>query len=240
MKQNIDDFDGMKDFIISIITVVAWVLIGTIVIIGYFTIETKGESLMLSFISTIFTIISSLGISATIGVYFWQKNDALNKQKDIDDRIINKIEFKLKLINLTIISLITFLKNASNYDIEIDRDVAIFKKISPLIKVGDMEEEPINKVDIIYDDLDNEINPYTMLVSKKLYNIIKDINVCERKIFSAIYLYADHNSYIKNNIDNSISIESEVEIDAKEAIKYLISYREDISKIKKLINNTMH
>ncbi|MCT8249541.1 hypothetical protein [Proteus faecis] len=189
--------------------------------------------------STFFSFTSAFSIFSTIGVYFWQKNDALNKQKDIDDRIIEKIEFKLKIINLTIISLITFLKNASNYDIEIDRNVVIFKKISPLIKIGDMEEEPINKVDIIYDDLDNEINQYTMLVSKKLYNIIKDINVCERKIFSTIYLYADHNSYIKNNIDNSISIESEVEIDAKEAIKYLISHREEISKIKKLIYNTM-
>lgn len=73
MKHNIDNFNGVSDFIISIVIVVAWVLIGTIVVIGYFTIETKGESVMLSFISTIFTVISSLGIAATIGVYFWQK-----------------------------------------------------------------------------------------------------------------------------------------------------------------------
>ncbi|EJD6083651.1 hypothetical protein M0J74_RS19530 [Providencia rettgeri] len=83
MKRNIDDFDGMKDFIISIIGAVAWFLIGAIVIIGYFTVETKGESIMLSYISTIFTIISSLGIAATIGVYFWQKKDAqdINEKK---------------------------------------------------------------------------------------------------------------------------------------------------------------
>lgn len=79
MKRNIDDFYGMKDFIISIIGAVAWFLIGTIVVIGYFTVKTKGESVMLSFISTIFTIISSLGIAATIGVYFWQKKDSINK-----------------------------------------------------------------------------------------------------------------------------------------------------------------
>ncbi|NBM74048.1 hypothetical protein GWI83_00615, partial [Proteus sp. G4444] len=51
MKRNIDDFNGVGDFIISIVTVVAWVLIGTIVIIGYFTIETKGESIIISFVS---------------------------------------------------------------------------------------------------------------------------------------------------------------------------------------------
>lgn len=89
MKRNIDDFNGMSDFIISIVTVVAWVLIGTIIAIGYFTIETKGESVMLSFVSAIFTIISSLGIAATIIVYFKQKNDSntlrnedLSKKKD--------------------------------------------------------------------------------------------------------------------------------------------------------------
>lgn len=75
MKRNIDDFDGMKDFIISIITVIAWVLIGTIITIGYFTIDTKGESIIISFVSMIFTIVSSLGILATIGVYFWQRQD---------------------------------------------------------------------------------------------------------------------------------------------------------------------
>ncbi|HDU8655536.1 TPA: hypothetical protein RG711_003096 [Morganella morganii subsp. morganii] len=92
MKRNIDDFDGMKDFIISVITVVAWVLIGVIVIIGYFTIDTKGESVMLSFVSTIFTIISSLGIAATIGVYFWQRNDTKRRQNDSDDKFFIEIK----------------------------------------------------------------------------------------------------------------------------------------------------
>ncbi|WP_311747367.1 hypothetical protein [Proteus columbae] len=92
MKRNIDDFDGMKDFIISIITVVAWVLIGAIITIGYFTIETKGESIILSFISTIFTIISSLGIAATIGVYFWQRNDTKRRQNESDDKFFIEIK----------------------------------------------------------------------------------------------------------------------------------------------------
>ncbi|MTC75391.1 hypothetical protein GKR75_14195 [Providencia sp. wls1919] len=85
MKRNINDFDGMKDFIISIIGAVAWFLIGTIVIVGYFTIETKGESIVISFISMFFTIVSSLGIAATIGVYLWQKNDnETQKNKKIE------------------------------------------------------------------------------------------------------------------------------------------------------------
>ncbi|EMI7478830.1 hypothetical protein RNA47_002531 [Morganella morganii] len=81
MKRNIDDFDGMKDFILSVITVVAWFLIVTIVIVGYFTVETKGESIMISLISMFFTIISALGIVVTITVYCLQKN---SKNKEIN------------------------------------------------------------------------------------------------------------------------------------------------------------
>ncbi|NBM88904.1 hypothetical protein F9282_14620 [Proteus terrae subsp. cibarius] len=92
MKRNIDDFYSMSDFIISIITVVAWVLIGSIIAVGYFTIETKGESIILSFTSTIFTIISSLGIVATIGVYFWQRNDIKIKQNENDDKFFIEIK----------------------------------------------------------------------------------------------------------------------------------------------------
>ncbi|MBC4002702.1 hypothetical protein [Morganella morganii] len=84
MKRNIDDFDGMKDFIISIVSAIAWFLIVTTVVVGYFTVETKGESIVISFISMFFTIISSLGIFATIGVYFKQKKDTKeNKRKTI-------------------------------------------------------------------------------------------------------------------------------------------------------------
>lgn len=97
MKRNIDDFDGMKDFIISIVGVVAWFLIGVIVIVGYFTIKTKGESILISFISMFFTIVSSLGIAATIGVYFKQKkdqeirdNENNNKKKNSIKHLINK------------------------------------------------------------------------------------------------------------------------------------------------------
>lgn len=99
MKRNIDDFNGMSDFIISMVTVIAWVLIGTIVTIGYFTIETKGESIMLSFTSTIFTIISSLGIVATISIYCWQKND----QKNRDNAILNRRKESIKhLIKISV------------------------------------------------------------------------------------------------------------------------------------------
>lgn len=106
MKRNIDDFNGMSDFIISIVTVVAWVLIGTIVIIGYFTIETKGESIIISFVSMVFTIISSLGIIATISVYLWQKNDFINQNILKSKAIESIIKSECEKINLVIEQLI--------------------------------------------------------------------------------------------------------------------------------------
>ncbi|AWF39908.1 TPA: hypothetical protein SLO42_001222 [Proteus mirabilis] len=102
MKRNIDDFNGVGDFIISIVTVVAWVLIGTIVIIGYFTIETKGESIIISFVSMVFTIISSLGIIATISVYLWQKNDFTNQNILKSKAIESIIKSECEKINLVI------------------------------------------------------------------------------------------------------------------------------------------
>ncbi len=99
MKRNIDDFDGMKDFIISIIMVVAWILIGTIIVVGYYTIETKGESIIISLVSMVFTMISALGIGVTIIVYYLQKaseNIKINKVKKslIEDlsQIIDNIQ----------------------------------------------------------------------------------------------------------------------------------------------------
>lgn len=117
MKRNIDDFNGMKDFIVSIVTVVAWVLIGAIVTIGYFTIETKGESVMLSFTSTIFTIISSLGIAATIGVYFWQKKDnSLQIEKKINaiNMIMARKCKRVNWLSFNILKLIESIKNDNN------------------------------------------------------------------------------------------------------------------------------
>ncbi|MEI9600299.1 hypothetical protein V5030_13920 [Moellerella wisconsensis] len=101
MKRNIDDFDGMNDFIISIIGAIAWFLIGIIVVIGYFTVETKGESIILSYISTIFTVISSLGITATIGVYIWQKNDSQRKQHEYEKNFFSDIKRTAKEFILT-------------------------------------------------------------------------------------------------------------------------------------------
>ncbi|EPZ9228849.1 hypothetical protein JEO92_18285 [Proteus mirabilis] len=83
MKRNIDDFDNETDFIISIVTVIAWVLIGVIVAIGYLTVETKGEGIMLNYITTFFTALSGMGIAVGFIVYILQKKD---KKKDFHQK----------------------------------------------------------------------------------------------------------------------------------------------------------
>ncbi|MQC06433.1 hypothetical protein [Morganella morganii] len=53
-------------------------------------------------ISSFFSFISTFGIAATIGVYFWQKNDSNKKQKDFDEKLIPLIKKKSQLISHTI------------------------------------------------------------------------------------------------------------------------------------------
>ncbi|WP_109399501.1 hypothetical protein [Proteus sp. TJ1640] len=103
MKRNIDDFNGMKDFIISIVGVVAWFLIGFIIIVGYFTLETKGESVMLNYISTFFTTLSGMGIVVGFIVYALQKNDKKKELKQNFEHYCNVIsEEKEKIIEFYI------------------------------------------------------------------------------------------------------------------------------------------
>lgn len=169
MKRNIDDFDGMKDFIISIITVVAWVLIGTIVIIGYFTIETKGESIMLSFISTIFTIISSLGIAVTIGVYFWQKND----QENNNNKILNRRKESIKhLIKISVSNFILYLNR-----LEVELHYGDMEDI--IYQLEMIETKYIEKCLIDAKDIDLEM---FYLISNLLDAVIEQKDIIKKRV----------------------------------------------------------
>ncbi|HHR6128572.1 TPA: hypothetical protein ACS72K_000126 [Providencia alcalifaciens] len=103
MKRNIDDFDDMKDFIISIVTVIAWVLIGTIVFTGFFIKETNNVNYFLSIISTIFAAISSIGVISAFVVYYWMKRDNNNEQRRRDniarDDLLYLCEYYLDVIS---------------------------------------------------------------------------------------------------------------------------------------------
>lgn len=184
MKRNIDDFDGMKDFIISIVGAVAWFLIGTIAIIGYYTIETKGESILISFISMFFTIISSLGIAVTIGVYFRQKKDHEANISSINSKIISHAktqlkdtfnEFTQKILQIKSIS--DFInkeyKNSRMYNLQI-YDVSIKINYNKYILTFSLKDEsewnesstdiaiikktnPIRNMTFIFNDIENNI-----------------------------------------------------------------------------------
>ncbi len=145
MKRNIDEFNGMKDFIIGIVTVIAWVLIGAIVIIGFFTINTKGESVILAYISTIFTIISSLGIVATVGVYFLQK---INNER-LDEENLKKKKKSISLI----------------FRMEIDKLIAIHEDILLLLKT--IKDYKSNNSDLLRMSFKNEFVKFEFISSKE-------------------------------------------------------------------------
>ncbi|HGN0426510.1 TPA: hypothetical protein ACKRKQ_000470 [Proteus mirabilis] len=195
MKRNTDDFDGMKDFIISIITVVAWVLIGSIITIGYFTIETKGESIILSFISTIFTIISSLGIVATISVYFWQKKSDDKKQK-IKNDIVKRI----------LLNIIKQRTNTMSSIVEFSEDVNILKEQITITSLGAVKINESTADLIACNDSDSDkvlVNPIIMYSNHEIKEAMS-----QRYIMSdEMALIIEETNQLINEIDKFISIQ---------------------------------
>lgn len=218
MKRNIDDFNGMSDFIISIITVVAWVLIGTIVTTGYFTIETKGESVMLSFISTIFTIISSLGIAATIFVYVWQKNDA-KKQKNKEASAIKSILSKK-------------CERIYGFAIKISKLINAIKKRNKEIEKHSGKEDNYSHIKISsYIQRDKYIfNIKNKYFQKTDENYKPDFSYTIKSIqcnelIGLLYTSASLDTKLYNNMNTVISTITE----AKHILEYLIEFNEVVS-----------
>lgn len=152
MKRNIDDFDGMKDFIISVITVVTWFLIVTIVIVGYFTVETKGESVIISLISMFFTIISALGIVVTITVYCLQK-DSKNKEirrvkSALADDLSQLIDTIERILDFPVNDDAMILKNESGISIHNNRSGVGFS----INKFNNIDQLDIYKVKLMNHD----------------------------------------------------------------------------------------
>ncbi|EPL6456422.1 hypothetical protein N0G65_003607 [Providencia rettgeri] len=217
MKRNIDDFDGMKDFIISIVTVVAWVLIGAIITIGYFTIDTKGESIIISFVSMIFTIVSSLGILATIGVYFWQRQDTEGND------------------NKKITAACTALSNAislNNHFIKINKDnIEKLNKTTESITQNYIENDmlyayPINKIDYIYIYKMTKIN---------LNETLMEVAHIDTALYNAIFYYLTRIDIV--NIGIQISIKSNRDIFTKNDC--IDGHLESISKAHEKIISDM-
>lgn len=195
MKRNIDDFDGMKDFIISIVGAVAWFLIGTIVIVGYYTMETKGESVIISFVSMIFTMVSSLGILATIGVYFWQRKESERKQFYFDKKLAPLITSKASKITTRINELIRLINKIDNYIITIN-----CKDIEYIIKDNENQPENFrqNKKSISFNLENNEINKNKIWLSYELYHFATELdkNILSILLLTSSYLNAEYSDDI--------------------------------------------
>ncbi|MFV5933095.1 hypothetical protein ACLIJZ_00365 [Proteus mirabilis] len=188
MKRNIDDFNGMKDFIISIVTVIAWVLIGVIIAIGYFTMETKGESVIISFVSMIFTMVSSLGILATIGVYFWQKNDEKNKQNETNAKLCYFLSEKIAHLQ----SLIKFVKMINNEKIKITR---VMLNGSEITIYSNNKKSP-ECHDLYFTYHDEFIQNNKILGSLRVILYISEVEIISNEVISIInsYTCAAHKS----------------------------------------------
>ncbi|WP_163748819.1 hypothetical protein, partial [Proteus mirabilis] len=79
-----------KNIIFWALTASIALIVFGIFVIDIFANDAQGKdklSIIFSFLSAFFALLSSLGILITIGVYFSQKNDDKRKQKEIDEKL---------------------------------------------------------------------------------------------------------------------------------------------------------
>ncbi|EPC7542030.1 hypothetical protein ACR2Y1_000051 [Morganella morganii] len=170
--------------------------------------------------------LSSLGILATIGVYFWQKKDSQKKQIEYDDIFFMEINNALKL----------YIKSGNSMKEKFDEillenniiDISISKEINgKFIKVNlETKNSESNKLifcphDSSFNFRDTMISPD--FLSKKAY----------RKLMAAINLTENFNIFI------DLLLSDEQGHDLIEMMKFYIDefYPECIPHLEALLNN---
>lgn len=87
----------VKNIIFWISTVLVSLIVFGVFIIDTFVTDAHGKdklSIVFSYLSTVFAFLSALGLFTTIGVYFWQKKDAINKdtaKDELNNTAYNKV-----------------------------------------------------------------------------------------------------------------------------------------------------
>lgn len=148
-------------------------------------------------ISSFFSFISTFGIAATIGVYFWQKNDSNKKQKDFDEKLIPLIKKKSQLILYTIKEIESLIKREGDNDtLLIKKDTLTLTRHTDIGSKSDYFDYFFsNSVELnTHNSDDNEINNNKLKLSSDLYHYIRRLN----DEFN--YIVSKLNSYIASNI----------------------------------------
>ncbi|HCR3455484.1 hypothetical protein ACFYLL_13210 [Proteus mirabilis] len=110
----------LKNIIFWVSTASISLIVFGVFVIDIFVTDAHGKdklSIIFSYLSTIFAFLSSLALFATIGVYFWQKNDEKNKQNETNAKLCYFLSEKIAHLQ----SLIKFVKMINNEKIKITR-----------------------------------------------------------------------------------------------------------------------
>ncbi|HEK2896818.1 hypothetical protein [Proteus terrae] len=228
-----------KNIIFWALTASISLIVFGIFIIDIFVIDAHGKdklSIIFSYLSTIFAFLSALALFATIGVYFWQRNDDLKKQSEFDERIIPEISSNIRFMHDDTRQIISMFKEIKNYNISIELDVLKYSRkdheylyqstkflAKPTINLNKINE---NKL----------INDNIMNVSFSLYKIIKESIECESRLRNIIYSYTTL-SDIRRKF-NSLSPDINKKMDEEDINKTQHDLNElelKISRLKSLI-----
>ncbi|MBI6216153.1 hypothetical protein ACNARK_12020 [Proteus sp. DFP240708] len=178
------------------------ILFTTVFLLGFSFIYYSQISLD-SKISSFFSFLSSLGILATIGVYFWQKNDNAKKQQEFDEKLIPLIKKKSQVTLHTIKKIESLINKETKLNqLSLNKNKLILSTMTPS-KHGINLLDFLNSVELnIHNDDDNEINNNKLKLSSDLYHYVRILN----DEFN--YIVNNLHSYITNNINNKRNTDS--------------------------------
>ncbi|CRL60119.1 hypothetical protein [Proteus vulgaris] len=228
-----------KNIIFWALTASISLIVFGIFVIDIFVIDAHGKdklSIIFSYLSTIFAFLSALALFATIGVYFWQRNDDLKKQSEFDERIIPEISRIIRFMHDDTRQIISIFKEIKNYNISIDLDILKYsrKNFDHLYQSNKFLAKPTISLNKINES--KLINDNIMNVSFSLYKIIKESIECESRLRSIIYSYTTL-SYIRSEV-NSLYPDINKKMDEEDINKTQHDLNElelKISRLKSLI-----
>ncbi|HHS3623438.1 TPA: hypothetical protein ACSEXO_003662 [Proteus mirabilis] len=227
----------LKNIIFWVSTASISLIVFGVFVIDIFVTDAHGKdklSIIFSYLSTIFAFLSSLALFATIGVYFWQKNDILKKQIDFDQRVIPSLTENINAINSNISKLIVIFQNIHDYEVYMENDSFVYTTISKKSYINLNSPFPSKQViELNKINRNQVINKSIMQVSPYLYNLIQEIAKYERELSSELYLYTSMKEIKLYNIGIMRYLKEGKE---KNIIDELIKLKTKVSELKILIS----
>lgn len=217
----------IKNFIFwGSITLIFFIVFGVFVI-DIFVYDAQGKdklSIIFSFLSAFFALLSSLGILITIGVYFSQKNDDKRKQKEMDEKLIHFVNEKaIDFIN-KINRVLFLIENEDKYhQLEIDGYFLCYVE-------APFQDNPIfHRIDLRLNTQNSFLDRHGVQASLGLFKFIIEIDSSSEDFFNKTSYYIRYGHELIAHYIPEISDSFHSEKERTELIIFLNQTKDDIT-----------